>query len=327
MSHLEIDVSAPARPQLRQFLTTWPFKPHRWGVTGSTDGLDDLVVGRVQRGVEDAGAVTWSAMSDGRLAGFATLLPLEWDSRVLAMPAARVELLVNGSYGESRDAADALLAAATRDAGRRGLRHVSIRVDAADDAVIHALESSAFLNVDALITFFATLAELPAGLPVGSFELRAATAADVDRIVELAAWAFRDGRFHTDPSVPAERARDVYRAWAAACCEGSAADTTIVAADGNEPVGFIACRILADTAVHLRRPTGTIPLIASSQTVRGRGVGRALIAAAAQWFGRQEAAAVEVGTQLRNVAAARLYERSGFRLAAGSLSFRRVIEP
>jgi dTDP-4-amino-4,6-dideoxy-D-galactose acyltransferase len=326
MRHLEVEAVPPPAPQLERFLSAWPFKPHRWGGTGPMDGLERLLLTRVQHGFDEAGAVTWSATNDGRLGGFATLRPLTWDSQVLAMRCGRLDAFLNGSYEEGRNAADALLEAAVGGARHNGLEHLSIRVDAGDDPIVHALESNGFLNVDALITFSAPIVDLAPPVSVGGVQLRRAAADDAAAIVELAGISFRDGRFHTDPSIPPQRARDVYRVWAAACCDGSAADTTIVAVDDSAVVGFVACRMLADTAVHLQRPTGTIPLIATSESVRGRGVGQALIGAAAQWFRSEEAAAVEVGTQLRNVAAARLYERCGFRLAAGSLSFRRMIE-
>ena len=67
-------------------------------------------------------------------------------------------------------------------------------------------------------------------------------------------------------------------------------------------------------------------MIATAASARGRGLGTDLIAAAVAWFMERNAVAVEVGTQLRNVAAARLYERFGFRLVAGALSFRSMLD-
>jgi GNAT superfamily N-acetyltransferase len=285
-----------------------------------------VLLGRIQAVLADGATLAWSATHADRLLGFATMQPLAWDSRILLMPAARLDLFAGGGYAESRPTADALLAVFARDVRQHGLRHVSIRVDAADDAAIHGLEAAGFLNVDALVTFAASVEQLPRVSAGDGISLRRATEADAGLVGAIAAAAFQHGRFHADPSLPRERACDVYRTWAAACCDGTAADTMIVAVDPSGPVGFVACRMLRDSTVHLQCATGTIPLIASSETVRGRGVGFALIAAAAQWFRAEQAVMVEVGTQLRNTAAARLYERCGFRVVAGSLSFRLVIE-
>ena len=322
---MNIEAVAPAGHELERFLERWPFKPHRWG--GTPDGLQRLLVGRVRHTLDERGVRVWTATHGTSVAGFLTLRPLAWDTRVLSMPAARLELYVDGPYDEGRATAGALLAAAVQSSREQGLRHLSIRVDAGDDAAVHTLEAQDFLNVDALMTFAAATAALPSSpAPLAGIAVRIATPADAGAVGTIAADSFRDGRFHADPSVPARVARDVYRTWAAACCDGSAADASFVAEDSTGAVAFIACRMLRDTAVHLQRATGTIPLIASGEAVRGRGVGLALIGAAAEWFRSEAAAVVEVGTQLRNIAAGRLYERCGFRLAAGSQSFRLMVE-
>jgi ribosomal protein S18 acetylase RimI-like enzyme len=55
-------------------------------------------------------------------------------------------------------------------------------------------------------------------------------------------------------------------------------------------------------------------------------VAKALTYSALDWFRDQGVDIVEVGTQLRNIAASRLYESCGFRLVASSLSLRRWID-
>ena len=253
------------------------------------------------------------------------LQPLEWDSHVLGLSAARLELL--GAADRPATAMAALVDAAVAGARHLGIDHLSARVDAADDAAIQTLEGQGFLNVDALLTFNASPADLVRGVTRSNVQVRAASADDATEVAAIAEAAFQHGRFHSDPMITSARAADVYRRWATACCEGSAADGVLVAEAGGAVAGFVACRMLPDTAVHLDRATGTIPLIATAQQSQGQGIGAALIGAAAAWFGSQQASAVEIGTQLRNVPAARLYERCGFRLVGGSLSFRLMVNP
>ena len=266
----------------------------------------------------------WCAGDQDALRGLCVLEPLDWDSRVLGFSAARLDV-VCAPASEATTAA--VIEPAIAAARHLGIRHLSARVDAADDAAIHALEAAGFLNVDALLTFAAGPTVLLDAAAHAGIPMRIASPADASPVAAIAERAFRHGRFHSDPDITPERASGVYRTWATACCEGSAADAVIVAEPGGEIAGFVACRMLADTAAHLDRATGTIPLIATSERSQGQGIGAALVAAAAAWFRGRQAAAVEIGTQLRNVPAARLYERCGFRLVGGSLSFRLMIHP
>jgi dTDP-4-amino-4,6-dideoxy-D-galactose acyltransferase len=242
------------------------------------------------------------------------------------MSAARIELVAAGNYAERRTALDAVLQPALSAAKGAGIRHVSVRIDAGDDAGIHALERHGFLNVDALVTFGLRLDAAAASSGGPGVRVRPVEAADVQQVGEIAAEAFRDGRFHADPDISADAGQRVYRSWAIACCEGAAAEAVLVASGAEGVRGFVACRMQADTVVHLQRPAGRIVMIATAAPARGRGVGTDLIAAAVLWFMERNAVAVEVGTQLRNVAAARLYERFGFRLVAGALSFRSMLD-
>lgn len=301
-----------------------PFKPHRWLRPDDPELLASLVRRRLERGMAGNGSQAWAAFVGPEVGAVAVLQPLPWDSEVLAMSAARIELVGAGGYAERCAALDAVLQSALSAAKILGIRHVSIRLDAGDDAGIQTLERRGFLNVDALATFGLELASAAPAAADGG--VRPATDADVQEIGDIAAESFRDGRFHADPDLGPEAGRRVYRAWAIACCEGAAADAVLVASGPRGPLGFVACRMQLDTAAHLERPAGTIVLIATAAPARGRGLGTDLVTAACAWFRQRHAVAVEVGTQLRNVAAARLYEGCGFRLVAGTLSFRAMID-
>jgi ribosomal protein S18 acetylase RimI-like enzyme len=322
---VRIETGGLSQAWLNELVAGSPFKPHRGSWRGDTRRLDALLGERLQRTLSREDAASWTVDAESGPSGLAILYPLEWDSRVLGMHAGRLELLLRGEYGTARQTADRLVEDACGAARERGIRHLSCRVDAADDPSVHALEGAGFLNVDALLTFAAAPDPLTRE-QVPELTSRSASSADATELGEIAAEAFTHGRFHADPDIPPDRARDVYRRWIAACCEKTAADEVIVVSGEGGIAGFVACRMLPDTAVHLDAPTGTIPLIATSERWRGRGVGSALLSCAGRWFSAQRAVVVETGTQLRNVPAARLYERSGFRLVSGALSFRRMIE-
>lgn len=322
---MNVESVRPSGAWLHRLVASSPFKPHRGSWHGDPARLDALLLERVRHTLARADVASWTIESESEPAGLAVLFPLAWDSEVLGVCAGRLELILGGRYPIARRAADRLVESACRCAHERGIRHLSCRVDAADDAAVHALEGAGFLNVDALMTFAAAPGDLARG-PEPSLAQRSAAPADAHELGEIAAEAFTHGRFHADPDIPVDRARDVYRRWITACCARTAADEVILLTGDGGIAGFVACRMLGDTAVHLGSPAGTIPLIATSARWRGRGVGSALLTCAGRWFSAQGAAVVETGTQLRNVAAARLYERAGFRLASGALSFRKLLE-
>ena len=323
---IDVDVApfTGAPDQLSALVGRWPFKPHRWGHEREGGDLTALASERLAARLRAPGAAGWEARVSGRTAGLAILQPLAWDSRWLGMPAARLDI-VAVPEGRGHAVPSALIAAALGMARQDQLTHVTARVDAADHGAVQALEGAGFISVDTLLTFGARIEDVArAAMPAG-VELRGAIAGDGDAIGEIAAEAFRAGRFHADGAIAPERARDIYRAWAAGCVNGSAADAVIVAVEGGEPIGFVACRVAPDTAVHLGRLIGTIELISTSARSRGRQVGSALVGGAAAWFENRGVTQVEVGTQLSNIGASRLYERCGFRLVAGSLTLRAII--
>jgi dTDP-4-amino-4,6-dideoxy-D-galactose acyltransferase len=312
-----VEAGRPNGEAVTRYLRAWPYKPHRWNAHDVE--RDERFVDRAQRLIDHAHGCFWGCLDNG-LAGLAVIERLDWDTRILGVEAARLHLFAGGTTARP------LIERAVRGASSDGIEHLSVRVDAEDDVAIHGLETAGFLNVDALMTFSAPPAAVIERFEPPALPVRTASRDDTAVLGELAAGTFVHGRFHADPSISPDRAREIYRVWATACCEGTAADTVIVAMDGAAIAGFVACRMLPDTIGHPRLATGTIPLIAIAKPQRGRGVGSALLAAAARWFREREATTIEVGTQLRNVPAARLYERTGFRLASGALSFRKMIE-
>ena len=325
MTDVAVDASVPTNEDLGSLLADWAYLPYRRDWRGDRTALAALEAHRLRKIIEAQGAQTWTARRSGRLSGLAVLRPLPWDSTILGFPASRLLVLASGSYEVARASATALIATAIDAAASHGTKHLSARVNAGNDAVTHALESRGFLNVDTLLTFSAPPDRLSARDHSGA-AFRPACAADAAALAELAGDTFRDGRFFADPSIDKGRAREIYRQWAANCCLKTAADQTIAAVADGRLAGFVACRLDQDPAVFLAGPAGTISLIAVHELARGRGVGSALIAHARTWFIDSGASMVEVGTQARNIAAARLYQRCGFRLSDSFQTFHLMID-
>ena len=129
-------------------------------------------------------------------------------------------------------------------------------------------------------------------------------------IRRIARNAFRTDHFHVDPRFNRRKVDDMYSLWVDRCLnEGYALK---VATLGNIPVGFIAARGMKGIFY--------IELVAVAREFRGRGVGHDLVVDslidAATRFSR-----AEIGVQLSNTAAIRLYERIGFKVNSCECTF------
>ncbi|PYL79693.1 MAG: hypothetical protein DMF21_11780 [Verrucomicrobia bacterium] len=90
-------------------------------------------------------------------------------------------------------------------------------------------------------------------------------------------------------------------------CAGRADKVLTVERGSSGPLGYITCNLSKDSN------TGRIGLVGVASEFRGKGVGKTLICGALQWFCSVGAQKIAVVTQMRNVAAQRLYQRAGFR--------------
>ncbi|MBI4874396.1 MAG: GNAT family N-acetyltransferase [Acidobacteria bacterium] len=239
--------------------------------------------------------------------------PLPWDSEQFGFPAARLEL----PAAEARERYEKLVEAALAECRQAGIRHIVARVGAGELAAIHALEAAGFETLDGIQTLALELADwTPAAAPDG-IEVRLFRPADLGSVLAIARTSYVCDRFHADSALGPGVADALHAAWVRNCCSGQAADAVVVGAQDGEALGFVTCK--------LEGRRGRIILVATASRARGRGIARAMTEGALRWFQSQGAEGVEVGTQLRNVAAARLYESRGFRLTAVSLTLRKVL--
>jgi dTDP-4-amino-4,6-dideoxy-D-galactose acyltransferase len=314
--------------QVGPLLETWPFKPLARHDGWRAPSLLDFTSARVAKTLENQNGAAWVALLGNRACGFTSLNLLPWDSEQLSVTAARIDYLVaEGSYHEQECIKRSLLDAVLAEAGDRGVIHLSVRVDASDLSSLHVLERAGFVTVDGILTFALDLKARPHQTSAHDFNIRLATASDADQTAALARTAYLYDRFHSDPTISRERADELHATWLRNSCVGNAADAVVLAEDRTGLLGFVTCTLQRDTQAHLGRMVGTIVLVASALRARGRGVGYATTLWALEWFSQQGCEIVEVGTQLRNIAASRLYQKCGFRLVGSSISLRRVLQP
>ena len=331
ISAFQVDRYARADWQcVSALLRASPFRPLARFSDWSVEDLTALYLARAQATLDSARTAAWLLRSANRGSGLASVTHLPWDSEHLGLPAARLDHLVaSGAYDEQYHKKRALLATALKHAEKEDIQHLSVRVDASDLSSLHVLESGGFITVDGILTFCLDLdaksGESGEGqqVPLIGIRLRLATRADSEAVAELARSAYVYDRFHADPLITARRADNLHADWLRNSFGGAAADTVLLIQDENGLLGFITCKVQQDTRSHLGKSVGTIVMVATADRARGKGIGRALTLAALDWFRERRTGIVEVGTQLRNIPAIRLYQRCGFRLFGSSISLRR----
>jgi len=303
--------------QISALIERWPFKdsPDLFAITSS----------RVIRTLESDLGAAWMLVQQNQTQGFTSLSMLPWDSQQIGVAAGRIDYLVaEGAYPHQYETKKALLRRAINEATRRGIWHLSVRVDSNDLSSLHVLEEAGFITLDNLLTYALDLKDYS---PSGecSVSIREATIEDSERAGHLALRVYSKDRFHSDPLINKDRADQLHAEWIRNSCKGTAADVVFLAENEQHLLGFITCKVQRDTHKRFGQTIGTIVLVGCDENARCRGVGRALTMASLNWFKEQGCDVVEVGTQLRNLPASRLYQKCGFRLVGSSASLRIVL--
>ena len=131
-----------------------------------------------------------------------------------------------------------------------------------------------------------------------------------DDLRRLAPGCGRYSRFRLDPGVPEEAFVSLYEIWLERSLKGEIAERVLVArAEDGAALGLV-------TIVRPDPATGRIGLICVTDAARGRGIGRALVAAAEAAMEASGARQTEVATQLENDPARGLYESLGYEACA-----------
>ena len=255
---------------------------------------------------------------------------LPWDSEFFGFPAARIDVLAaSGGYAEARAATSKLVQRAVEEAAAAEVRHVVARVDASSLAHSHALSKNGFELIDGIQTFALSLGQVSdCGLlqPASSPGTRLATPNDTGEIASIAHSSFVYDRFHNDVSIRHDAANRLHEAWARNSVSGKAADAVLIAESHGAIDAFVSVKIDSQAAGALGVRFASIPLVATAHQARGKGAARRATAAALDWCLSRNVDIIEVGTQISNVPAARLYQSAGFRTTAISLTYRKWID-
>jgi L-amino acid N-acyltransferase YncA len=253
-------------------------------------------------------------VADGGRAWKAVALvrPLAWDTEFFGLPMARLDAVLRAKDAVADDIAGAV-GGALQQARASGVRHVTVRVDAEDTALLGAVEQHGFRLMDSLLTYF-THPHGPAPAKVREVgALRAFEPRDAEALLAITreAYAGFEGRFQRDAHLPQDRAAEFYIEWARQCIAGVMAERIIVSegADGS---------VIGWASVRRVEPFSTVsgaPLFAGSLGACRKdrpGAYAGLIRRAA--FDNHAAGAItETQTPAANVSTVHIYEAVGAR--------------
>src|SRR2546426_2362656 len=99
-------------------------------------------------------------------------------------------------------------------------------------------------------------------------------------LVKKAGKLFTIDRFHSDLNLPRAKSDQAYSEWVSNSFRGLA-DIVLVARSGDEPVGFITCKV---SRMAQDFKCGVIDLVGVEPSEVGHGVGFALVRSALEWF-------------------------------------------
>lgn len=189
------------------------------------------------------------------------------------------------------------------------LLYLDARID--DPITIRLARAGAFDLVDVRVVMDAPNPPQQEGShPV---DTRPATAEDLPGMTRIARGRFTDSRFYFDSHIPDERCEALYLRWVEESLRGYA--DRVFVAENDEICGFVTCHL------EERGRTGRLGLLAVDDRSHGRGVGKALVAAAQSWFRSKGAEGATVTTQARNIGGQRLFNNRGFRVSHVSLYY------
>lgn len=186
------------------------------------------------------------------------------------------------------------------EAVARARKAGAILVSCRTDGDGEALAKAGFRQVETLVTFERSTEGVLAAEAYAT--VRAGGRDDIDACRSIASTALRYDRFHADPRIDDRKADGLKADWIENDLRGRA-DVTLVAETAGDVGGF--CAML------LRPAFAVIDLIAVAPNHQGRGLGRAMVAAALDRY-RGQVPSIQVGTQAANPQSLKFYQSVGF---------------
>lgn len=308
------------------------FLPLRSRMDCSPSQIESRWLDEMQDLLSHEHAIGVAAETSNTLYGLAICTPLSWESPLLGKSMWAIKHIgVASGRGDASSVASSLVAEMVRRVADRDTDFLLCRALPSDTAVIHALESNGFLLMDTLLNFlFDCRAHgsncRPRQEVAEGFELRLATASDIEPLAEVAYSSFAGhfGRFHADPRIGQAAAAKIYQEWIRSCANGWA-DWIVVAMHGDRIAGYSAWKKPSALDERHGIRLGHYSIGAVHPDFFGRGLFTALthagmeqLCSSADW--------IEAPTHIDNYAVQRGFLRLGWRIAGAQHSFHKWLK-
>lgn len=146
-----------------------------------------------------------------------------------------------------------------------------------------------------------------------SYNLDIARVSDIPDILGMMTNSFVHSRFYYDPNFSEEQCNELYRTWLIRSVEDNFADRVFVMRKDDKAEAFLTCKLDTDLSI------GTMGLMNVAQLARGQSLSTRLTKSALNYFKQSDMKTGQVATQLRNIIANRLYQKSDFRIVEAYL--------
>ncbi|MEW5818664.1 MAG: GNAT family N-acetyltransferase [Cyanobacteriota bacterium] len=285
------------------------------------NNTDDCFINSIDKYITKDSVVTFEDKN-----GFVTIEKNLFDSEILGFNCFKINYLFSKDPNNINQKLD-LLSQVNNFCLKNNVNYILNRTLIADNKTIQALETDGYITTDALITFTRELDNLNSeSFKHPDYEINLLEKQSNKYFVnlcELSKISFTEDRFHNDPLILKENADKIYYEWMLNSCRNTC-ENIIVAIDNQNdlPVGFVICKIETISNINI----GTIVLIATDSNFRNKNIGYNMLIKSLEFFKDHNVEIVQVGTQLSNIPAQRLYLKLLFKPVYGSLTLRKYFK-
>lgn len=254
---------------------------------------------------------------DGAIHACARIVRLPWDSRFFEFPVARLEGLF---FRRGKDAYQDRVHMVTKSLGTnagKSARLIICRVRADDPDLILALEDNDFRLADVLAIYSK---HIKVDKKKQHHTLTDSADSALHQLVEECIKSMRHGRLFADPLITDDLAGRFYASVTGYYIEKGA--TVTVLKIGNTPAGVAVGIMDEKISREINQKYGYLWLIALKPQLLGKGLGSELFKKFCSQFG-SICDTVEIGVQVANLPATRVYLKSGCRLEGHLMTFHR----
>lgn len=311
--------------RLRIFFSVYKFLPYIYGIKVNKNRYKDFLVREILQNKLNKHYFIVSAKKKD--IALASVEYLSWDSKIFGFPMAKIHFNMNSgiySYIDECALGYNLLEAVLEFCKSRGFKYLICRVNSDALTTIHSLESADFRLIDAILKFKICLAGFKNLQKICPFKIRLFKKKDTPYLENICLSSFKYDRFHSDPLLPRRNSDFLHKQWLNNLCRDKR-NMVAVAVINDIPIGFILLSELRQLKDIVNKRVFSIVLTAVRENFRSKGAGKALLTFALNKI-KDKADICEVGTQINNIAACRLYESNGFKSTFSSFTFRRWIE-